>query len=233
MEQEAFDCADAVVHVSDDIADHLNKAYKVTKPSIVIRSLPPKDWFVVVEGNKYVHNDRVIYQGGAFSPIDLERAVARGSDVAMKFDYRDFSDVIKRLTFAGVGVDMMIPKQSHQYYSMLGAAVGWEDNLWQLLLNMREHKWGLALFREGSNHIKYAMPNKVFDYMASGIPCIANKGTSFGNLVEKYEIGFTMGYDDEFVFPEWKPLKKKVLSNRRLLTMDKEIEKYIELIEGL
>lgn len=234
MEQEAFDACDAVVHVSDDIAAHLNAAYKVSKPSAVVRSLPPSDWFVVIEGNKYVNNGRIIYQGGALSPIQIEKAVARGSDVALKFDYRDFTEVIKKLVFGGRGVDMLIPRgEAHQYYGMLGAQCGWIDNLWELYLTIREHEWGLALFPEGSDHIKYAMPNKVFDYMAAGIPCIANKDTSFGKLVEKYELGFTMGYGDDFEFPDWKKYKKKVLHNRKLLCMDKEIDKYIELVEGL
>ena len=68
-----------------------------------------------------------------------------------------------------------------------------------------------------SSYSKADFPNKFFDYLGTGIPCIAFRGTFLGGYIEKKSIGFTIErhQDKQINFVELYNYYKKNVSNIR------------------
>ncbi|HBN28064.1 MAG TPA: hypothetical protein DD421_03395, partial [Clostridiaceae bacterium] len=64
---------------------------------------------------------------------------------------------------------------------------------------------------------KYGCPNKGYESIYTGTPILANKGTYFGDFVEKNDIGFTIdGYGD------LKRIIDLILSNKDILELKRK-----------
>jgi hypothetical protein len=86
---------------------------------------------------------------------------------------------------------------------------------WALLSELARYEWGLSIFNSDSKQIQLAMPNKVYDYIAAGIPVIASLGTSFGNFVESEGIGVAVDPKKmPKVLPDSTPYRQRVLEVR-------------------
>ena len=55
---------------------------------------------------------------------------------------------------------------------------------------------GFSLIKPISKSYEQALPNKLFEYALSGIPVIASKLTEMEKIINKYQIGCTVEYDD-------------------------------------
>ena len=55
---------------------------------------------------------------------------------------------------------------------------------------------GFSLIKPISKSYEQALPNKLFEYALSGIPVIASKLTEMEKIINKYQIGYTVEYDD-------------------------------------
>ena len=47
-----------------------------------------------------------------------------------------------------------------------------------------------------SKSYEQTLPNKLFEYALAGIPVIASKLTEMEKIINKYQIGYTVEYDD-------------------------------------
>lgn len=75
---------------------------------------------------------------------------------------------------------------------------------------------GLSIIDNISINNYYALPNKIFEYMMSGLPVIANNLPQMKIIIEKYDIGKVLQVDDEInlekVICEW--IKDPILYQR-------------------
>ena len=55
---------------------------------------------------------------------------------------------------------------------------------------------GFSLIKPISKSYEQALPNKLFEYALSGIPVIASKLTEMEKIINKYQIGYTVDFDD-------------------------------------
>lgn len=53
----------------------------------------------------------------------------------------------------------------------------------------------LNLFLEPHEYRSFAMPVKFFEYLGYAKPILSNKGTAYGDFIEKYDIGWCINYD--------------------------------------
>lgn len=219
-EQEAFDCVDATVHVSEPYRDYLRDVYNFTSPSIVLYSLANKDFF---KSDRETYYKGIVYQGLGWSEGYSDR-----------FRYADFAEVFKMLVKRGIRVYAYIAnRQAHNYYRATGASIeGNVDYMW-LMGKLPFFEWGLVYFSLVNDQIENALPNKVFDYMAAGIPMIANRGTFFGDFIESTGIGIAVDHIDEIDLTNAIYYKSRIYGMREEWAMERHIHKLIELYEEL
>ena len=74
---------------------------------------------------------------------------------------------------------------------------------------------GLALDKPISDNYKYALPNKVFDYIQAGIPILCSDLIELKNIVQKYNIGKSIS----IITPE-EIAKNITFENRLILYSD-------------
>jgi glycosyltransferase involved in cell wall biosynthesis len=61
----------------------------------------------------------------------------------------------------------------------------------ELLANTREADIGAALFEPDCDNYRLTLPNKLFEYLAAGVPVLAGEGTELGRVVLEAGVGWT------------------------------------------
>jgi len=60
-----------------------------------------------------------------------------------------------------------------------------------LLAYTAEADVGVALFEPSCENYRLTVPNKLFEYLAAGIPVLGGQGTETGRLIESLRVGWT------------------------------------------
>jgi len=97
------------------------------------------------------------------------------------------------------------------------------------------HDWGLCGNLDNFREWNVAMPNKLFEYMAGGIPIIALNAKEVGTFVEKHGIGISVKTIDEIKerWDERERCQRNVFLKRYEWTMEKHIHIVEDLMKGL
>ena len=215
-EQQAFDDADGVIHVSGQYGAPANEAYGYAGRWCVVRSFIPRAW---MREPKRGHG--LVYEGGALAPRQLREHPALA--------HRDLTDII-RSAMKRYPVTMYIPQNQdgRTFYRLLGAETPSPTDFFALLGRLTGFEWGLSVFPRGT-HVDASDPSKMQDYLAAGLPVIGTEGTAFGRFVKDEGIGVTVVPGEDFILPDSAPYKARVLEVRERLAMEMEIHKVEEL----
>lgn len=166
--------ANAIITVSDGVASELTRRYKVKEVN-VIRNLP-----VIRETEVFKDKQpTIIYQGSL--------NVGRGIELAIEM--MKHLPCYKLLIVGSGDIEIQLRKQ------ML------ESNLYdrvQFLGQLPPHElrlltptaWlGLSLEEDLGLNYRYALPNKLFDYIAAQVPVLVSDLPEMRKVVEKYKVG--------------------------------------------
>jgi len=163
--------------VCQPIADHYNKLYDINMQ--VIRNLPLSQEF---NDNYKKRKNILIYQGA----LNKERGIDIMID-AMQYitDYK--------LIIAGKG-DLEKELKEQTNILNLKEKVIFTGNLEfnKLQELTKTAKIGFSLEQGKSLNYKYALPNKVFDYIQCGVPVICSDLPEMSKIVHDYKVGLSV-----------------------------------------
>jgi glycosyltransferase involved in cell wall biosynthesis len=170
--------ADAVVTVSDGIADELVSRLALSpRPSVVVNA-PPR-----LEGDLHRFDGgplRAIYQGrlGPGRPLEDLLAAARAHDVEVSLRIPLVDPDALRDTVAARGLDgrvkVLEPVPPERVLEALSA-----------------FEVGLLFDRPQSRNSELSFPNKLFEYLMAGLAVVAPRLESLGPLLERERVGLT------------------------------------------
>ncbi len=160
--------ADAVVTVSPYRAEAMAKALDISLPAVVMNtpyyipsnSLSPQEWLGRFKGKKVV-----LYQGGYSETMGLLEAIASAKflpeEVMLVFRGLGAYENVMQKFINEEGLECkvtMVPPVSMNdlVYSAVGADIG------------------LILYKPVNLNNLYAAPNKMFEYIMAGVPCIGS-----------------------------------------------------------
>jgi glycosyltransferase involved in cell wall biosynthesis len=184
--------ASAVVTVCDSIADELRSGRYGTRRKVhVIRNIPPLSQSAAPAGRPTVRDEIgaaatsfvVLWQGGVgptrlIEPIiEAFELIPRGILVIRGPAIEEFGSGYLELARAhgcGSRVFCLPPVPSRD---VVAAAAGADAGIWSLP-NLCKNFY-------------YALPNKVFEYLAAGLPVLAADYPEVQRLVRRYEIGLS------------------------------------------
>jgi len=179
--------------------------------------LPPYCNEIVYQTRSWIRQGGIVYQGR----VDLP-------DAPEFMDYCKYENLCKKFKESGIPFHMYMPgkdlsRHKELYnpicffhkglpYEQMISAMGFYD--WGLCGNIPEHKeWNVA------------MPNKLFEYMAGGIPIIALNAKEVGDFVEANGVGISVRSIDEVkeFWDKRNECQKNVFLKRRNFTMENNI----------
>ena len=182
LEKWMFPKLNFVITVNQSIADIYYKRYKV--PIVVVRNIPNKFKDKKSSSKKELglpeDQKIIIIQGAGLN-------VQRGIEEAVLAMH-----LINNSILIIVGNGDVIPKVKKMVISEgLNNKVYFFDKrpYAEMMEFTRVSDLGLALDKPISDNYKYALPNKVFDYIQAGIPILSSDLIEIKNIVQKYNIG--------------------------------------------
>jgi glycosyltransferase involved in cell wall biosynthesis len=177
--------ADHVFVVSESIADWYQENYAIIRPTVVMNA--PR--FIMVKRNNYFREhfslrpDQKIalYQGGLSPGRGIEEIVAAFSD-------RTDDSVV--IIFMGYGSleDQIISEANRSGNIYFHPAVSPNE----LLKYTGSADFGMCLIQNTCKSYFYCMPNKLFEYLMTGLPVLVSNMKEMGEFVEKYEVGHVL-----------------------------------------
>lgn len=174
--------ADAVMTVSDAIANEYVKLYNIRKPALVLNTPPyqiieKKDIFRETFG---IAQDKTIflYQGGL--------SKGRGIEILLEA-FKTIDNANAVIVFLGYGpLENMIKETSKEYKNIYFHQAVSPD---VLLDYTSSADFGIATIEDTCLSYRYCLPNKMFEYLMVEIPVIVSNLYEMKGLVEKHEIG--------------------------------------------
>lgn len=217
-EKYALETADAFVVPSQGYLRRLRA--QTSKPAAIVRSCVP----AFLYPQKTQDRPGLAYEGGVKGSNNLE----------YNYPYRNWAEFAQKAVASFTNGDKMFfytantgevfDRYAHDKIVM-NAPLTFD----QLLVNLATHSAGLVGSPYPLLDFEDAMPNKVFEYVAAGIPCIVVNAPEARRFVE--ENGLGVGIDDPTQVPEALNECKslQVHRDRWGYTMDGEIPKLLEL----
>jgi hypothetical protein len=224
-ERNNFQLADGLVFVSDTMADVTRWEYDLEQPHIVLHSYAPKE-FITHESQDWWGG--LVYEGKVNLPQEIER------DNSFGFRYCDYSQLAKDLKRLDIGFHMYGPPSDDENYQKVygeNAFLHGRFPYEKLLELISRHDWGLMGNVYPTPHWNSTMPNKVFDYMAAGVPTVAINAKETGDFITKHDIGISVDSLEELKdrWGEERRCRKNLIKKRQQFVMDNHISKLEDL----
>jgi adenosyl cobinamide kinase/adenosyl cobinamide phosphate guanylyltransferase len=228
-ERNAFQLADALVFVSEPVRDETVETFNLNQPNIVLPSYVPqmlhkyhaKEWM-----------GGLVYEGRVTIPKEYE-GLRNGTGAG----YCDYLEVAKKASEIGLDFHLYAGRQDDAYAKLYGKTAMLHPgySFTDLLDQISRHDWGLAGNLIDSPQWQKTLPNKLFDYLSAGVPCVSINASETSKLIEKYGIGITVESIDELAqrWAEHRECRKNLWKSRMELSMDENIHVLLDLYRGL
>lgn len=190
METVLIRRVDHVITVCDSIADELRQRYDLPRP-IVIRNVPlfQPSWRTTrihETLNLPPEQKIVLYQGGLLRGLGLERLVEIGlylkSTLLVLIGSGPLEDDLKKIV----------------YEKNLSARVKFIP--WVPFRDLAEYTaaadLGLVVFTGHGLNTRYALPNKLFEYLMAGLPVIGSPLPEIERIIRQYDVGHVCGLEN-------------------------------------
>ena len=101
--------------------------------------------------------------------------------------------------------------------------------------SLGRHDWGLVGNTVRTGQWEVAMPNKLFEYMACGVPVVSMNAKVCANFVQESDVGISVEGPEELGerWAEHREKRKNVIKHRRAWMMESHIGKLEEFYRGL
>lgn len=228
--------AAGVITVSDAIADFMNERWRIPRPTVV----------------RNVVDIRSPAEPAQLYPTHGRRVIVHSGRIAHS---RHLTELIASLAYLPDErlVVLMGEGQRHVREDIVrqAAALGKHDNVMLLpavpvqavSATLAQADVGVALLPTSRLSYRYSLPNKVFEYIAAGLPVVVSGGVELAELTQRYQIGAVCDETDPHSIAEaieevldpgnYSRLKENVREARRVLNWEVEEKKLWNLYDAV
>lgn len=231
-EEMAFKMADAFVYPSKGYMEHALDWHSDKniqgRPNIVVYHAVNSEF--IMHGY-LARMNALVYQGGL--------RVDEGDTVEEEHKYHRYRDYRKMFWWLSKqNIPLMVfaaNPDALDTYKDLGAFMTMPMAYPFLMKELTRFSWGLAGGPVPHYQWDTAMPHKLFEYIAAGIPVLTFNAKEVAEFVTENDFGIALDSwrDIPDVIGKDERYRKNVLDRRHLFTMENEIDKLIELYMGL
>jgi glycosyltransferase involved in cell wall biosynthesis len=218
-ERNNFQLADALVFPGSDFKNVVCGEFKLDQPSLVLPSYVPSRFY------EYATRDwhgGLVYEGKVSLPEESKKRNGVG------FSYCDYSAMADATHELGMDFHLYAtrsdePFKKHYAKALIHRGLAYEE----LIGSVSRHDWGLVGNIGNHREWEVAMPNKLFDYMAAGVPAVSMNAAYCSKFLDETKTGITVGSPEELAerWSEHREARKNVFKFRRDWAMDNHIYK--------
>ena len=182
LERRLISYVDAVITVSDSIANEYSRLYNIPKPHLVLNcpayhDQPKRNLF---RENLGIRSDQIIflYQGGL--------SKGRGIELLLEA-FSDLNTDKNVLVCMGYGpLESLIQEKAQQQNTIFFHPAVTPD---VLLRYTSSATYGVSFIEDSCLSYRYCLPNKLFEYMMAGLPVLTSNLFEMKRLVEAEGVG--------------------------------------------
>lgn len=222
-ERHAFHMADGFVFPSQACAEIIiNKGLMENKALTV---LPPYVNKMFYRINEYSYIGGIVYEG----LVETDK----GPEVMQYANFKDMAEKMKQLGLPFHIHSTWKNKEALEFYKDAFAEATYPFE--KLIERMGHYDWGICGNSKQYQNWDVAMPNKLFEYMAAGLPIIALNCKSVQQFVEEHGVGIAVKSVEEIKerYDERAKCQANVLMKRNQFTMENKINLVERLYEKL
>lgn len=226
LEKEAVEGCAALVAVSQEMLDEIAARHRVPERTLLFANYAlARDVTAFPQAGRRGGSPRLVYQGSLS---------ANGS-------HYDLRDGLAAIAAAGLEIDVFPNREVPEYRDLAAATPGLRlmERLEPaaLLRRLPAYDVGWAVFNPRLNaaHLDTALPNKAFEYLASGVPIAAGPHAALRRLVEEDGVGVVV--EDLGDLPgaitdaPLADLRRRALEDRERFTVEGHIGELVALYQ--
>lgn len=226
LEQRAVEASAAVVTVSDVLLAEIAARYQLPGHTLVFANyaigaslpVPLPSWNRPRQGPW-----RLVYQGTLF----------------VDGGHYDLRELFRTLAGGGVELHVYPVRPAPEYPALDG--VCWHDTLdpHALLRALPEYDYGWAGFNAALNgaHLDTVLPNKLFEYLACGVPVLTLRHHALEQFVREHGVGLALDDLDDLGARldavDLPALRRRITELRTVFTVEHNIHRVVELYEAV
>ena len=220
----ALEAADALVFVSEGYKKAAEYWYKHLPPSIVVPSMVCEH---LMPDKRKPHIGAAVWEGGLWK-----------HDEGDPRHYIDQRKIARKLLDQGIGVvfhPAPTTQENIDAYTATGAMVYRTMPFAPLIETLTRYDFGWYGQTENAEQIHITLPNKLFDYIAAGIPVLVINAREAARFVEDNGVGVAIQRpeDASFVLDKLKAIRETLWERRKLFTRERAVRPLLELYETL
>lgn len=227
-ERNNLKLSDAHVFVSNGMSLTCREEFHLDQPCIVLPSYVPRSLY---RFDSWQWLGGLVYEGRIDLPEEIEK------EEMPFFKYCEYTALSKALSNAGIKFNLYTPRSDERIQKHYGDNAIWQGSypFDQLIRKLGRHDWGLVGNIDYHPAWQYAMPNKLFEYMAAGIPIVALNAKAAGEFVEDLGIGMSVETVDDIRrrWDERDKCRKTLIECRYDWCMDEHIYKLEDLYDNI
>jgi glycosyltransferase involved in cell wall biosynthesis len=228
LERRALEESAAVITVSEELLAEIRSRYRLRGPALTFANYAlsrhmPKLLNFTPHRNGLP--PRLVYQG----------------TLSTNGGHYDLRQIFTQLAAEGVTLDIYPSREVPAYRELAASTAGlcYRETLAPavLLRRLPRYDFGWAGFNAELNaaHVDTALPNKVFEYVASGLPVLTLNHRALRRFVRERGLGISLGSPadlaSELARRDVDKLRRRVAAARHELTVEANIARVAELYE--
>ena len=227
LERRALEESAAVVAVSEELVAEIRARYRTRRmvafPNYALRRDLPRLLNLTERRNGYP--PRLVYQG----------------TLSTNGGHYDLREIFRSLVADGATLDIYPSREVPEYRDLAAALPGlrYHDTVEpaRLLRELARYDFGWAGFNATLNaaHLDTALPNKMFEYLAAGLPVITLRHRALRRFVREQGVGISLespaDLGAELARRDLDKLRQRVAAARMRMTTEANIERVVELYE--
>lgn len=230
LERRAVEESAAVIAVSDELLHEVAVRYRLPRRTLVFPNYAlGRDLPRLAPSFEHRAGDapRLVYEG----------------TLSTNGGHYDLREIFAALLAQGATLDVYpsrdVPAYGELAESLPGLSVHETIDPYRLMRVLPRYDFGWAGFNTTLNgpHVDTALPNKVFDYLASGLPVLTLKHRALRRLLRERGLGISLGRPEdlgpELARCDLEELRRRVAAARAELTVEANVERLAELYEAV